>query len=143
MQLILVSCRADASKAATKLETLWKDPSERLKQVALADLDLQNLLDPQGDESADRGKEGPRGDWADTASEYSAFSAKSERSERSVGSGLSSASVLSTSSKSSSISAASKTSSFSIQGLDHTLLSRGSASDKPFNGKEKPGYRYF
>lgn len=85
-------------------------------------------------------------DWLDTASEYSTVSFRSERSERSVGSGLSSVSVLSTASRSSTSSTYSSKSSatasvFSIEGLDHTLLSRGVAGAGQVT-KEKKSNRY-
>eukprot|EP01036_Dinobryon_divergens_P032397 gene32397-41971_t len=117
-----------ALRAKEKLREVWKEPAVRLQQVTAADSDLQTLLAPSEEK-----------DWSDTASEYSAVSFRSERSERSVGSGLSSVSVLSTASRSSTSSTySSKSSVFSIEGLDHTLLSRGVAGTGQV-GKDKRG----
>lgn len=117
-------------RAAEELRQLWADPVQRLLQVAAAEGDLQALLAADGDKEGGGG--GENHDWADTASEYSLVSLKSDRSQASktsTSSGMSTVSVLSAASRSSAASTSTKSSSFSIVGLDHALLSRGSAND--------------
>ena len=150
-----VLIRRHALRAKEKLREVWKEPAVRLQQVTAADSDLQTLLAPSvrtyfipfylaqcvffrygSYYYVSRQQE--EKDWSDTASEYSAVSFRSERSERSVGSGLSSVSVLSTASRSSTSSTySSKSSVFSIEGLDHTLLSRGVAGTGQDKGMKR------
>lgn len=129
----LVRHRGERQAAiVTELEALWADPEERLKRIAEAEPELKNELfgPPVTDYDKDNG--GVGGD--DSRSEFSALTIQSGASYISNASAASSRSGTSTVSVLSSLSIGANSAtpsisqkSFSIEGLDHTLLSRGGA----------------
>lgn len=125
------------------LNGIWISSSDRLKSVIDSDPQLSNIVSKE--------QKGMRLDMDgldhrsvlndDMRSEYSRASNMSFRSNASSRSGLSTVSVLSSLSRySNASSTVSDTSSFSIRGIEHSLLSRGSAEDsagKVVNHKQK------
>lgn len=118
----------------TNLTETWKDPEERIKQVSTTDNDLFAQINERENEEAQ--------DINDTLSEFSALTKYTTASLRSttssIRSGTSTVSILSKVSDKSTTSLLSETnqsqistsnSSFSIQGMDHSLLSRGTLND--------------
>lgn len=133
----IVSCQQTYLKQTAQIAELWKAPAERLAAIALVDTTLSSAL---ADEE----------EIKDTASEFSAISSYSALSAISGMSALSSASAVTGMSSGSTVSILSAISdskrsitdsrsvstAFSIQGLDHALLSRGTASTQ-----EAPKYK--
>ncbi len=116
---------ATIASLVAELSVTWADPADRLQKVSTTDSLLLEEL--QGGSATD-------GHVSDTASEYSAATQQSMMSyrsdARSLRSGTSTVSILSDISASAQSAAASQapSTSFSIQGLDHSLLSRGKAN---------------
>lgn len=121
----------------TNLTNLWANPKERLEKVASTEPSLlMELRAMQGQQEYD-----------DTKSEYSLQSTQtgasnlSIRSHLSNKSGTSSVSILSNLSTNSIVSKISTTSSFAIEGLEHSLLSRGNLGKEQktpnFKGKQQ------
>lgn len=113
-----------------ELSTLWANPEERLQQVASTDTLLAaELLAPDKDASDvndDARSEFSAMSYQSYASNLSRTSGISSKSGTSTVSILSNLSLSSSTSSSSSIAGASKKS-FSIKGIEHALLSRGTA----------------
>ena len=131
-----------------ELHLLWKDATLRLQQVSSTETGLSALL--LGNETGDGDCDDARSEFtADTRYSHSSFvsnaSFHSDRSLQSNTSGVSSVSVLSHTSSRSTFSKAS-TGDFSIEGLDHSLLSRGtgdfSAKRREKDNKEKKKRRH-
>lgn len=124
-------------------------PEERLKLVVESDPQLVKIIEKekravaQGWHGAGFDDLGVAGETRsvihnDTHSEYSRASIMSHASGASVRSGVSTVSVLSNLSRSSNTgSTVSDASSFSVRGLEHSLLSRGSAFDTSEGGKSQ------
>jgi hypothetical protein len=108
------------------LNDMWADCPARLKKVSESDPLLAEEVEQRID-----------GDVPDTASEYSAVSTFSRASAASVRSGTSAVSILSSLVTESTISESSSATAFSIEGLDHALLSRGKGSYNELEGKKK------
>ena len=109
----------------SSVEAIWKDPEARLKAVSQVDPLLGGELSEQAYEPEE----------TDNRSEYSAVSQLSRSSNYSFRSGTSAVSILSDLVVSSTVSEMSDTTKFSIEGLDHTLLSRGTNVSKALPGK--------
>ena len=121
----------------SELGELWKNPVERMENVASTEADLQaELAEKDGDEAKE--------DVNDTSSEFSAATKYSTSSllstTSSIRSGTSTVSILSDiSDKTSATSQSTSSTAFSIEGLEHSLLSRGTANysgeNRNANGK--------
>lgn len=140
-----------------QLKKLWAEPAARLEAVVATEAALATLIEREGKaireglldsyaamaDQAAGGAEGRSvvfGGPDDGRSEYSRATLRSYTSDASIRSGMSTVSVLSNLSRfSSSGSAVSDRSSFSISGIEHALLSRGSAADgeKEMNAKQR------
>lgn len=124
------------------LTDLWKAPSERLDAMAAVDTTLSAALKAEaGEEEEEAGGIASlaRGLVDDSLSEYSAATAYSQASVRSAVSAMSSStvSILSAVSDSKRSIAEEKaaSTSFAIEGLDHSLLSRGKLSSYEENAQ--------
>eukprot|EP01039_Chlorochromonas_danica_P010153 gene10153-11236_t len=124
------------------LTDLWKTPSERLDAMAAVDTTLSAALKAEAGEEEEEagGIMGlARGLVDDSLSEYSAATAYSQASVRSAVSAMSSStvSILSAVSDNKRSIAEEKdaSTSFSIEGLDHSLLSRGKLSSYEENSQ--------
>ena len=138
---MLAALPARAARQAAlveELKTLWADPGARLQQVVDSEPMLRNEL--KGIALAADGD----GDMDDTKSEFtmashiSGASYVSGASGRSIRSASSSVSVLSSLSLTSNTAKSTVSTTFSISGLDHTLLSRGTANNDFGDKKEPP-----
>eukprot|EP01034_Spumella_vulgaris_P024576 gene24576-30941_t len=124
---------ATLAALVTELSVIWKDPADRLQKVSTTDTALLDELNGVGNKD--------EAQTSDTASEYSAVTQQSMLSyrsdTRSIRSGTSTLSILSEMSQQSAQSAAAQSTtpstSFSIEGLDHSLLSRGKATKDPYH----------
>ena len=95
-----------------ELKEIWKNPSERLQHIAKSEKSLSTILMANATNNPE--------EFDDNASEFSALSLNSDASYRSYQSDVS---ALSSSSRNSTFSSKSE---FSVVGLEHSLLSRGS-----------------
>jgi hypothetical protein len=137
-----------------QLRKLWAAPEARLKAVVETEAALATLIERESkavregllesyanmEQAGADGRSVVFGGADDNRSEYSRATLRSYTSEASIRSGMSTVSVLSNLSRfSSSGSAVSDRSSFSISGIEHALLSRGTASDgdKEMNAKQR------
>lgn len=119
-------------KLVDELRSLWANTEERLQNISATE-DVYNItlfknFKDDGDDAGDETKS-----EYSVSSQQSLFSSLSERSSKSGTSTVSVLSNLSASSSSSAVSASPSTA-FSITGLDHTLLSRGTVNDSDNRG---------
>lgn len=113
----------------SELKVLWVDPDQRLQQVSSTETALSACLRGESLTAIDDSKSDFTADSRYSHSSYvSNFSSFSTASDSS---GTSSVSILSGASSQSKLSQA-----FSVEGLDHSLLSRGKEVRKPHNDED-------
>lgn len=130
-----------------ELTVMWKDPAQRLEQISTTDAALMEEMQMTAADGED-----DNASVADAASEYSAatqqsmMSTRSDRSDSSRQSGTSTVSILSQLSTASSSrgggggAGKEQSGAFSIEGIEHSLLSRGNVDHYESSAVKGSGY---